>query len=65
MCAVGAGSRWAGSEGERVVLHPNGWVSGDVRGLEGRYGVGAAGEDGMFLFSGCCGWAGCRARADV
>jgi NADPH:quinone reductase-like Zn-dependent oxidoreductase len=44
--AAGAGSKWAGKEGERVLLHPNEWLSGDARNLEGKFGVGSAEYDG-------------------
>jgi NADPH:quinone reductase-like Zn-dependent oxidoreductase len=45
--AAGAGSAWAGKEGERVLLHPNEWLSGDARNLEGKFGVGSAEYDGF------------------
>ncbi|KAJ4362900.1 hypothetical protein N0V83_010017 [Neocucurbitaria cava] len=32
--AVGPSSKWAGREGTEVLLHPNSWLSGDVRGLD-------------------------------
>lgn len=44
-CA-GAGSQWTGREGTRVLLHPNEWLTGDVRNLNLQRVFGAAGSDG-------------------
>lgn len=47
---VGAGSIWAGREGTSVLLHPNEWLSGDVRNLDLTKVFGAAEYDGTLSF---------------
>jgi NADPH:quinone reductase-like Zn-dependent oxidoreductase len=39
-------SKWAGKEGAKVILHPNTWLTGDVRGLKLDEVYGAFGQDG-------------------
>lgn len=43
---VGPESKWAGREGLSVILHPNEWLSGDVRNLDLTKVFGAADFDG-------------------
>lgn len=43
---VGSSSQWAGRDGTIVLLHPNEWLSGDVRNLDLTKIAGAAGTDG-------------------
>lgn len=43
---VGSSSTWAGREGTRVVLHPNEWLSGDIRNLELGKVLGATNTNG-------------------
>lgn len=43
---AGAGSKWTGHEGTRVLLHPNEWLTGDVRNLNLERVFGAARSGG-------------------
>lgn len=43
---AGPSSRWAGREGTTVVLHPNQWLSGDVRNLDLTKVFGACDSEG-------------------
>jgi hypothetical protein len=43
---VGPSSKWKGREGVKVLLHPNEWLSGDVRNMDLSRIYGAAGSDG-------------------
>lgn len=43
---AGSSSNWAGREGTKVLLHPNEWLSGDVRNLDLSRVAGAAAFDG-------------------
>lgn len=53
-CCDGAGlihtagpeSKWAGNVGTKVLLHPNEWLSGDVRNLDLTQVYGASNSDG-------------------
>ncbi|KAF9697579.1 hypothetical protein EKO04_004234 [Ascochyta lentis] len=45
--SVGSSSKWATREGVRVLIHPNEWLSGDVRNLDLGRVDGAAGSDGV------------------
>jgi NADPH:quinone reductase-like Zn-dependent oxidoreductase len=51
---VGPSSTWAGHEGASVVLHPNRWLTGDVRNLGTHYGDGSADVDGMYFGLSIC-----------
>lgn len=42
----GPESEWAGREGTRVLLHPNEWLTGDVRNLNVQRVSGATGSEG-------------------
>ncbi|KAH6629302.1 hypothetical protein C7974DRAFT_184426 [Boeremia exigua] len=44
---AGSDSKWAGHEGKSVLLHPNEWLSGDVRNLEVSKVFGASGANGV------------------
>lgn len=44
--AVGSLSKWAGREGTKVLLHPNEWLSGDVRNLDLTRVLGASDSNG-------------------
>ncbi|KAJ4983684.1 alcohol dehydrogenase [Stagonosporopsis vannaccii] len=44
---VGSESKWSGREGTNVLLHPNEWLSGDVRNLDLTKVYGAADYDGL------------------
>lgn len=44
--SVGSKSSWSGREGLNVLLHPNGWLSGDVRNLSFDTILGGTGSDG-------------------
>lgn len=47
--ATGTSSIWASHKGTSVIIHPNEWISGDVRNLDmGKVG-GAADSDGTLL----------------
>jgi NADPH:quinone reductase-like Zn-dependent oxidoreductase len=45
--STGPSSKWTGHEGTKVLLHPNEWLSGDVRNLNLQKVYGAAASDGM------------------
>ncbi|KAJ8110092.1 hypothetical protein OPT61_g6976 [Boeremia exigua] len=44
--AAGPESKWAGSVGTKVLLHPNEWLAGDVRNLDLGTTYGGSGSDG-------------------
>ncbi|KAF3037133.1 hypothetical protein E8E12_008046 [Didymella heteroderae] len=44
--SAGPDSKWTGCEGRRVLLHPNEWLTGDVRNLNLQRVLGAAGSEG-------------------
>ncbi|KAF2689634.1 putative alcohol dehydrogenase [Lentithecium fluviatile CBS 122367] len=44
--ATGPSSKWAGREGVKVVLHPNSWLTGDVRNMRLDRVYGAFDQDG-------------------
>ncbi|KAF1851759.1 NAD-P-binding protein [Cucurbitaria berberidis CBS 394.84] len=46
ICSVGEESKWGGSEGLAVLLHPNNWISGDVQALSFETILGGTSKDG-------------------
>ena len=58
-CSDGAGvvhstgpeSEWTGREGTRVFLHPNEWLTGDVRSLNLQKVFGAAASEGVVMLN--------------
>lgn len=47
--STGADSQWTGREGTKVLLHPNEWLTGDVRNLNLQRVFGAAESGGKYL----------------
>ena len=51
--AAGSSSKWAGLEGTEVILHPNTWLSGDVRNMDLSKIYGGYDGDGAYISFHC------------